>query len=324
MNKIRVVLIGPSGWGDQHARVLSSHSGIDFTAMAGRDPVRTKKAAQRYGVNAYIDVAKMLKEENPDLVSICLPNKRHYEITLQVIRSGFPLFVEKPFVFNEDEASTLLEEARKRDLFFAINFNHRYAKPVELAYRAIQNGDLGSVNFVTWRFGGEGPDCGEYENLIETQCHGFDMLEHLCGPIQSVACQMIKTEDRHFSTMSVALYFQKGAVGSLVGSYDTSYAYPDTHRVEINGDKGRILIEDTVKRYSFNSAGDEIAKVWQAGYFNDYDREFHRTFDKHFDELIIAFREGKAPPVHASAGQRALKLASACIASYKEKRFIDV
>ena len=29
-----------------------------------------------------------------------------------------------------------------------------------------------------------------HANLIETQCHGFAMLEHLCGPIVSVAAQM--------------------------------------------------------------------------------------------------------------------------------------
>ena len=41
---------------------------------------------------------------------------------------------------------------------------------------------------LAWRFGGEanrGPS--PHANLIETQCHGFDMLEHLCGPISSVA-----------------------------------------------------------------------------------------------------------------------------------------
>ncbi len=35
-----------------------------------------------------------------------------------------------------------------------------------------------------------------------------------------------------------------------------------------------MVVEDTVRRYSFQAAGNEMAEVWQAGYFNDRDREF--------------------------------------------------
>ena len=53
-----------------------------------------------------------------------------------------------------------------------------------MARAAIASGDLGDVVFATWRFGGEaGTSAHPHANLIETQCHGFDMLEHLCGPI---------------------------------------------------------------------------------------------------------------------------------------------
>ncbi len=60
----------------------------------------------------------------------------HFGPTLQIIRAGFPLLVEKPLVFELDEADTLLAEAAERDLFFAINFNHRYARPMRLAAEA--------------------------------------------------------------------------------------------------------------------------------------------------------------------------------------------
>jgi predicted dehydrogenase len=107
-------------------------------------------------------------------------------------------------------------------------------------------------------------------------------------------------------------------VGSLVGSYDSSYAYPNTHVVEVNGRDGRLLIEDTVRRYTFNRAGDETARVWQAGYFNDRDREFHAIFDRHVDAMLAAFRAGQEPPVHARAGRRALALATAIKDSFEQ------
>ncbi len=315
---MKVALVGTGGWGKQHARVFAAHAEVEFCAVAGRNPETTQRRANEYGVRGYTDIDEMLDREQPDLVSLCLPNQGHFEPTMQVIRAGFPLLVEKPLVFELDEAEKLLEAAGDR--FFAICFNHRYAKPVRLAKAAIESGRLGEIMFATWRFGGEGASDHPYANLIETQCHGFDMLEHLCGPISAISAEM--TDAR--STLALSLRFVSGAVGSLVGSYDTSYAYPDTQRIEVSGRDGRLTIDDTVRRYTFNQAGNELGESWEAGYFNDLDREFHRTFDFYIDAMLTAFKNGQAPPIHARAGLRALQLAHAAIESVESGRRVEV
>ena len=324
--RLRVAVVGTGEWwGREHARVFSSRPDTELSAVVGRSAARTQARAREFGVNGYVDLAGMLERERPDLVSLCVSNEGHFEPTLEVIRAGFPLLVEKPLVFELDQADVLLREAAARSLFFAINFNHRYARPVALAAEAVRAGALGELVFATWRFGGEpGTSAHAHANLIETQCHGLDMLEHLCGPVDSVMAQMTDKTGRGWSTLAVSLHFASGAVGSLVGSYDSSYAYPDTHRVELNGTAGRVLIEDTVRRYSFTRAGSEVSEVWQAGYFNDVEREFHRTFDRHVDAMLAAFRDGREPPVHARAGRRALALAHAIIHSFETGTRVEV
>ncbi len=290
----------------------------------GRTPEKTRRRAEQFGARPYFDIAEMLERERPDLVSICLPNQGHFDVTLQVIQAGFPLLVEKPLVFELEEADRLLQEAQKRDLFFAINFNHRYARPVQMAREAIANGRVGDAVFATWRFGGEGRSDHPHANLIETQCHGFDMLEFLCGPIASVSAEMTDKTGGGFRTLALALRFESGAVGSLVGTYDSSYAYAGTHLLEVSGTRGRIVVEDTVRRYSFQAAGSETAEVWQAGYFNDRDREFQRTFDSYMEAMLSAFRQGAPPPVPAEAGRRALALAYAAIESFESSRHVSL
>lgn len=340
MDKIKVALIGaggksdgkgfasvfnsPENWGLQHARIFASRPDIDFCAIVGRDEARTRARAEEFGTVGYTDIDKMIQETKPDLISLCLPNQLHFETTLKIIKLGIPLLVEKPLVFDLKEAETLIHEAEKRDLFFAINLNHRYARPVEMAYADIMANKLGEITFASWRFGGEGASDHPHANIIETQCHGFDMLEHLCGPIESVMAEMTDKTGGGFRTMSIALRFKNGAVGSLIGTYDSSYAYPDSHRVEIDGTLGRSVIDDTVLKYSFQESGNETANVWQAGYFNDIDREFHRTFDKHMDDMFDALRNGKKPPVHAERGLRVLKLALASIESYETGKRVIV
>jgi len=213
-------------------------------------------------------------------------------------------------------------EREQPDLVSLCLANEGHFEPTLEAVRA---GGLGELVFATWRFGGEpGTSSHPHANLIETQCHGLDMLEYLCGPIDSATAQMTDKTGRGYSTLVAALHFANGAVGSLVGSYDSSYAYPATHWLELNGTSGRILVEDTVGRYTFSQAGSEVSSVWQAGYFNDADRGFHRTFDKHVDDLLPAFRNGQAPPIHARAGRRALAVALAIIDSFETGTRVDV
>lgn len=320
--RTRVAVVGTGEWwGREHARVFSARDDVELIAVVGRSEGSTNARAAEFGVAPYTDLACMLDTECPDLVALCLPNEAHFDTTLAVIKAGFALFVEKPLVFDLDEADQLLAAAADRDLFFAINFNHRYARPVQMARQAIDSGELGALNFATWRFGGEiGTSAHPDANLIETQCHGFDMLEYLCGPIDEVSAHFYDGRGRGNTSMAISLTFANGAVGSLVGSYDTSYAYPDAHRLEINGMGGRVEVVDTVKRFARSRAGDETAYVWEAGYFNDDDRRFDALFEKHLDELVPALRRGDPPPVDAGAGRRALELAVACVRSAAEGR----
>jgi predicted dehydrogenase len=321
----RVAVVGAGAWGAQHARVFAQRSDTQLVAVAGRTLERAAARAGQYGAVAYTDLDRMIAETDPQLITVCLPNEGHYETTLRLVDHGVPLLVEKPLVFDLAEADALLARAEASDLFFAINFNHRYAEPFLRAKAAIDAGELGDLTFLTWRFGGEA-NHGEspHANLIETQCHGFDMLEHLGGPIASVMAQMTNVSYGAYSTVAIALEFSSGAVGTMLGSYDSSYAYPDSQLVEVNGSRGRATIHDTVRRLVLSTAGHEERRVWEAGYFNDEARSFQSTFDRYVDDLLPALRQGGRPPVQAAAGRRALELAVASISSFEQGRRIAV
>ena len=140
----------------------------------------------------------------------------------------------------------------------------------------------------------------------------------------SVMAEMTDRTGGGYRTIAMALRFANGAVGSMTGTYDSSYAYQEAHRLEINGTRGRVVVEDTVRRFCFQEAGSETAEIWQAGYFNDFDREFHRTFDLHLDALLDAFKRGNPPPIHARLGRRALQLAWAAVESFESGKRASV
>lgn len=86
-------------------------------------------------------------------------------------------------------------------------------------------------------------------------------------------------------------------MGSLVSSYESSYACPRAHTMEINGTGG--------------------------GYFNDADWKFHRPFDRQVDAVLSALREGREPPAPVRATLRTPELAIAAIRSAVIGRPVD-
>ena len=57
----------------------------------------------------YLD--KMLEAETPDLVRALSAQRGAFRHQLRVIEAGYPLLVEKPLVFDLEEADRLLGEA---------------------------------------------------------------------------------------------------------------------------------------------------------------------------------------------------------------------
>lgn len=325
--RLKVAVVGTGWWGEQHTRAWASDDASELCAVVGRNRERTEARARSCGAAAFTDLGEMLDVARPDLVSVCLPNLDHFEPTLQIVRADVPLFVEKPLVFDLDEADVLLREAAASDLFFAINFNHRFARPIKMAKAALDKGQVGDIVLASWRFGGEGSSAHHpFANLIETQCHAFDLLELLCGPVRSVCAQMtdVATPGEGWSSLVLSLQFASGAIGSLVGTYDSSYSYPGAHQLEIDGTAGRVTVTDTVAGFTFQPRGSETGEVWRPGYFNESDRQFFHTMDRHVRAVSRALRAGEPPPVHARAGRRALVLANAAISSFETGRRVEV
>ena len=191
---------------------------------------------------------------------------------------------------------------------------------MRLAADAIDRGDLGRLAFATWRFGGEaGTSRHPHANLIETQCHGFDLLEHLCGPIDSVMAQMADPAGNGWSTLAVALHFASGAVGQPARHATTRRTPTRTPTcVELNGTAGPGADRRHRAPVQLQRAGDEIG----AGLAGRLLQRHRPRLPRHLRpprrrRCFPRCAAGGPPPVPVTAGRRALVLAHAVIRSFE-------
>ena len=80
-----------------------------------------------------------------DAVAILVPHHLHYPITMEALRAGCHILLEKPFALTLDEADTMIAEAENRGKTLMIALPHRYRVSTQAFKRAIDRGDYGRL-----------------------------------------------------------------------------------------------------------------------------------------------------------------------------------
>ena len=110
-------------------------------AVAGADPGRLGatvdqlRASFPFSGRGYADVTEMLRSERPDVVVVASPPQLHAEHASAAIDHGAHVYVEKPFVWDEqripaewlNDARACVGRARERGLLMAINTQYSVA-----------------------------------------------------------------------------------------------------------------------------------------------------------------------------------------------------
>lgn len=98
--------------GSAHLPAYRACRDFEVAAVFDINEEAARKTALEHGVPyVYNDCEKMLKEQRPDVVSVCVPNLLHKEYTLLALRYGAHVLCEKPLAFTLAEAEELFEYA---------------------------------------------------------------------------------------------------------------------------------------------------------------------------------------------------------------------
>jgi predicted dehydrogenase len=97
------------------------------------------------GVKTFADYRQMLKLKDVDAVSVCTPNSLHYRPTVDALRAGKHVLVEKPMAMNAREAQAMCAAARQARKVLTIGFQQRFRPDVRFVRRAVEEGKLGEV-----------------------------------------------------------------------------------------------------------------------------------------------------------------------------------
>jgi len=292
---LKVCIIGMGPIGNTHAWSWSSCSDARLTGVCDIQADRAIAAGIKWNVPYYLDAQRMLDELKPDIVSVTTGgveySSDHYLPTMQALRSGCNVIGEKPISNNLRHATEMVETAEKLGLCYGIDLNHRFTPAARQAKQWQRDGRIGELlfcNMALW-IGKPQPLDSVYYHLKALNPHSVDIIRHFMGDVRTVQCFAMKAPNRTepgtdiWSTASVNMEFECGAVGHLTSSYDISRGHP-MERCEVAGLNGRMVVEDMWRQATLYPAETYLKEQYTNPVFGGY-----RDFDDTFRERIHTF-----------------------------------
>lgn len=144
--KLRVAIIGAGNIAERvHASFYHACPDTELVGVCDNRPEQAQTFANKYGCAAFDDVDTLLSTQRPDVVSVCSPNRFHYQHVLAALAAGCHVMCEKPPAMTPQEADEMCLAARKADRLLAYDFHHRFALDVQLLREQVAAGTLGEV-----------------------------------------------------------------------------------------------------------------------------------------------------------------------------------
>jgi predicted dehydrogenase len=156
---VRVGLVGIGFMGMIHYLAYRNVGGAKVTAIATRDSKRLagdwRGIQGNFGppgeqmdlgpIGRYADWREMLKDPNVDLVDVCLPSSLHVDVTLEALKAGKHVLVEKPIALETADGERLVKAARDSGRMLMIAQVLPFFPEYTFAREAIQSGRYGKL-----------------------------------------------------------------------------------------------------------------------------------------------------------------------------------
>ena len=158
MKKLKVAIIGQGRSGrDIHGKYFRSenNTGYEVAAIVEQDVERRYRALQEWpGCQVLTDYRQLFSITDLDLVVNASFSKDHYPVTMDLLKHGFNVLVEKPMARHYHEALEMIRTAKQQGVMLAV-FQQTFVAPYyRFTREVVESGKLGEILQVDIAFNG--------------------------------------------------------------------------------------------------------------------------------------------------------------------------
>jgi predicted dehydrogenase len=312
-------------------------------AVQGRDPVKTKAFAEKWGIpRATTSLEEAVAAPDVDLVVIGLPNHLHLDAVRAAVAAGKGVLCTKPLARTAAEARAMLDAVETAGVFHGYLEDLVYTPKTMKALETVRRGAIGRVLWARSREAHPGPHSDWFWNrevsgggaIVDLGCHTIEIGRSFVGkdvrPLEVVCwgATQVHPIDAEDSAIGIVRY-ASGAVAQFEVAW--SFRGGMDLRDEVSGTEGTIWINHWLRTgfevYSTPGAGGYVAEKAESesGWlFPVGDEPNALGYDAMFADMLDAFEQGRAPVETFYDGYVVNAVMDACYRSIAEKRWEPV
>jgi UDP-N-acetylglucosamine 3-dehydrogenase len=309
---MKVGVIGAGAMGQNHIRTYSQMPGVELAGISDVDKARVDSLAKQYGTQGFTNYQDLLKL-GLDAVSIVVPTTLHKMVALDVIANGTSMPVEKPTADTVENATAIIDAARKENLTMMVGHIERFNPAVVKMKDIIDSGKLGKiVSISTTRVGPYNPRIRDVGVILDIGVHDIDVISYLynakVSEVYAVAGNVIHPFEDH---ASIVLRFDSDKAGVV----ETNWLTPHKTR------KFTVIGTDGV---AYGDYIEQSVNIHDKDWVRAAKIEKKEPLRNELENFLQSCTQRKEPVTTGEDGLHALKVALAAIESYKSRTAIKV
>ena len=243
-----VGLIGLGEIGQVHAAAVQRSRKARLVAVADTAPELLVPFVTQ-GVRGYRDGGELIADADVGTVCVCLPHYLHFPVTLEAIRAGKHVLVEKPLTTSLEEGQQLVDAAAAAGVSLGVSHNQVFYAAHAEAKRLIDGGAIGRPVLIRLRlglgprFGGwrDSPDQAGGGLLADAGVHRLYLALNFFGPVRVVRAVLDAPRQQGETFAVVIMVFESGALGLIEANH---HGPPGTidDEIEIAGSEATIRL----------------------------------------------------------------------------------
>ena len=327
----------------RHIPELAGNPDAKVVALCDPVPGRAAELAKKFGGQPFTCHKEMLAEADLDAVVVCGPNWLHASQTLDALKAGKHVLVEKPMACTRAEAKAMIAAAKKAGKFLMVGQNQRLMSAHQKAKQILKTGVLGKVLTFRTSFKHPGPDGWSVDGAKswffrkaeavmgvtgDLGVHKADLMRWLLGQELTSVSAVITTLDKRGADGKILqlddnAYLLLKTTGGIVGSVEISwsnYGMEDNMTV-IYCQKG-VMYLGTDREYGvivqYRNGNKELHKV---GEMSTNTKQVGSGVSTAFTRSILA---GKKPEIDGMEGYRSLDIILTAMESAKAGKTLKI
>ena len=346
MDTIRMGIIGIGNMGSAHAASIYENKipGMTLAAVCDIAASRIAWAKERLdGVALFEDASAMIHSGQCDAVLVATPHYGHPPLAIEALKSGLHVLIEKPAGVSVTQVQRMNQAAEESQKVFGIMFNQRTHPLFQTARQLVRSGSLGAPKRLQWTVtnwyrtqayydsgGWRATWAGEGGGVLLNQApHNLDLWQWIFGMPKRLRAQCAIAKYHRIEVEDEAAIYAEYENGATAVFLTSTGEYPGTNRLEIAGDRGKLVLEDgKLRLWELPVSERELcfsaAKLPEAHYreiLPEYPEPAHRGILKNFADAVLTGADLLAP---GAEGIRELELSNAAYLSSWTGEWIDL